>query len=46
MFGPKTTSCGSQWKKSAIATRVLAIISSLRRLVGKAPPVLALEFMR
>ena len=41
MFWPKTTSSAAQLKKSAIAARASAIISSVRRLVRNAPPVLA-----
>ena len=42
MFAPKTTSSGSQARKSAMATRAPASIASVRWLVAKAPSVLAL----
>ena len=41
MFCPNTTSFAWQLKKSAIAWRVDRIIASFRRLVSKAPQVLA-----
>ena len=46
MFGPKPTSSASQPRKPAAVTRASVTSDSVRMLVSKAPPTLALSCRR